>query len=155
MKKLKNKCAINALASELGCEKETAELVYKRIQARRPMKKQTAIEHAVKFLHRHKYEIIDRNLPRFGVDIVAWDRWKDSIVFIKVKPHESPMAYARRLRPAPKAKRDQQRKAIRSWLRENKWRGAYRFDTIDIYGADNNPNPVIDHIFDIKIFAKK
>ena len=42
MKKAKNEGAANALATELGCEKETAELVYKRIQARRLVKMLTA-----------------------------------------------------------------------------------------------------------------
>lgn len=38
MKKAKEEGMVNALAAELGCEKETAELVYKRIQARRLVK---------------------------------------------------------------------------------------------------------------------
>lgn len=38
MKKAKEEGVVNALAAELGCEKETAELVYKRIQARRLVK---------------------------------------------------------------------------------------------------------------------
>lgn len=42
MKKAKNEGVVNALAAELGCEKETAELVYKRIQARRLVKMLTA-----------------------------------------------------------------------------------------------------------------
>ena len=42
MKKAKNEGVTNALAAELGCEKETAELVYKRIQARRLVKMLTA-----------------------------------------------------------------------------------------------------------------
>lgn len=119
------------------------------------MKKQTAITHAVKFILRHKYEIIDRSLSRSSVDIIAWDRRRETMTFIEVKPHEKPTAYARRLRPMPKVKRATQRKAIRSWLRENKWHGAHRFDTIEVYGAEGNPNPVIDHIQDIKIFEKK
>ena len=42
MKKAKNEGVTNALAAELGCEKETAELVYQRIQARRLVKMLTA-----------------------------------------------------------------------------------------------------------------
>lgn len=118
------------------------------------MKKQTATEHAVKFLRRNKYEIIDRSISRQNVDIVAWDRHRNEIVFIEVKPHESLSAYARQLRPVPTARRSQQRKAVRSWLRENRWNGAYRMDAIEIYGTDDTADPVIDHIFDIKIFEK-
>ena len=115
---------------------------------------------ATEYLRRHDYEIVDRNSrpverdERLEIDIVAWDRKKDAMVFIEVKQHAEPSPYARRLQSVNKRKRMNLRRACNAWRRENRWRGAFRFDVIEIYGVPGGGKPVIDHIPDVELFAK-
>ena len=115
---------------------------------------------AVDHLRRHGYEIVDRNSrpverdERLEIDIVAWDRRKDAMVFVEVKQHAKPSPYARRLQSVNKRKRMNLRRACNAWRRTNKWRGAFRFDVIEIYGVPGGGEPVIDHISDVELFAK-
>ena len=115
---------------------------------------------AVDHLRRHGYEIVDRNSrpverdERLEIDIVAWDRRKDAMVFVEVKQHASLSPYARRLRSVDKRKRMNLRRACNAWRRTNKWHGAFRFDVIEIYGVPGGGKPVIDHIPDVELFAK-
>lgn len=115
---------------------------------------------AVDHLRRHGYEIVDRNSrpvdrdERLEIDIVAWDRRKDAMVFIEVKQHASLSPYARRLQSVNKRKRMNLRRACNAWRRTNKWHGAFRFDVIEIYGVPGGGKPVIDHISDVELFAK-
>ena len=115
---------------------------------------------AVDHLRRHGYEIVDRNSrpverdERLEIDIVAWDRRKDAMVFVEVKQHASLSPYARRLRSVDKRKRMNLRRACNAWRRTNRWRGAFRFDVIEIYGVPDGGKPVIDHIPDVELFAK-
>ena len=116
---------------------------------------------AVDHLRRHGYEIVDRNSrpverdERLEIDIVAWDRKKDAMVFLEVKQHAKPSPYARRLQSVNKRKRMNLRRACNAWRRANKWRGAFRFDVIEIYGVPGGGEPVIDHISDVELFAKR
>lgn len=116
---------------------------------------------ATEYLRRHGYEIVDRNSrpvegdERLEIDIVAWDRKKDAMVFIEVKQHAEPSPYARRLQSVNKRKRMNLRRACNAWRRENRWRGAFRFDVIEIYGVPGGGEPVIDHISDVELFAKR
>ena len=116
---------------------------------------------AVDHLRRHGYEIVDRNSrpverdERLEIDIVAWDRRKDAMVFIEVKQHAKPSPYARRLQSVNKRKRMNLRRACNAWRRTNRWRGAFRFDVIEIYGVPGGGEPVIDHISDVELFAKR
>ena len=116
---------------------------------------------AVDHLRRHGYEIIDRNSrpverdERLEIDIVAWDRKKDAMVFVEVKQHASLSPYARRLQSVNKRKRMNLRHACNAWRRTNRWRGAFRFDVIEIYGVPGGGEPVIDHISDVELFAKR
>ena len=116
---------------------------------------------AVDHLRRHGYEIVDRNSrpverdERLEIDIVAWDRRKDAMVFVEVKQHAKPSPYARRLQSVNKRKRMNLRRACNAWRRTNKWRGAFRFDVIEIYGAPGGGGPVIDHISGVELFAKR
>ena len=116
---------------------------------------------ATDYLRRHGYEIVDRNSrpverdERLEIDIVAWDRKKDAMVFIEVKQHAKPSPYARRLRSVDKRKRMNLRRACNAWRRTNKWHGAFRFDVIEIYGVPGGGEPVIDHISDVELFAKR
>ena len=116
---------------------------------------------ATDYLRRHGYEIVDRNSrpverdERLEIDIVAWDRRKDAMVFVEVKQHAEPSLYARRLRSVDKRKRMNLRRACNAWRRTNRWRGAFRFDVIEIYGVPGGGKPVIDHISDVELFAKR
>ena len=115
---------------------------------------------AVDHLRRHGYEIVDRNSrpverdERLEIDIVAWDSKKDAMVFVEVKQHASVSPYARRLQSVDKRKRMNLRRACNAWRRTNKWRGAFRFDVIEIYGVPGGGKPVIDHISNVELFAK-
>ena len=116
---------------------------------------------AVEHLRRGGYEIVDRNArpvdddERLEIDIVAWDRRKDAMVFVEVKQHASMSPYARRLQSVDKRKRMNLRRACNAWRRTNKWCGAFRFDVIEIYGVPGGGKPVIDHISDVELFAKR
>lgn len=116
---------------------------------------------AVGHLRRHGYEIVERNSRpvekdgRLEIDIVAWDRKKDAMVFVEVKQHAKPSPYARRLRSVDRRKRMNLRRACNAWRRVNKWHGAFRFDVIEIYGVPEGGAPVIDHISDVELFAKR
>ncbi len=116
---------------------------------------------AVGHLRRHGYEIVERNSHpvekdgRLEIDIVAWDRKKDAMVFVEVKQHAKPSPYARRLRSVDRRKRMNLRRACNAWRRVNKWHGAFRFDVIEIYGVPEGGAPVIDHISDVELFAKR
>lgn len=115
---------------------------------------------AVEHLRRHDYEIVERNSrpverdERLEIDIVAWDRKKDAMVFVEVKQHATLSPYARRLQSVNKRKRMNLRRACNAWRRTNKWHGAFRFDVIEIYGVPEGGKPVIDHVSDVELFAK-
>ena len=116
---------------------------------------------AVDYLRRHGYEIVDRNSrpvvkdERLEIDIVAWDRRKDEMVFVEVKQHAKPSPYARRLQSVNRRKRMNLRRACNAWRRANRWRGAFRFDVIEIYGGPGGGQPVIDQISNVELFAKR
>ena len=115
---------------------------------------------AVDYLRRHGYEIVERNSrpvmedERLEIDIIAWDRKKDAMVFVEVKQHAKPSPYARRLQSVNRRKRQNLRRACNAWRRANRWRGAFRFDVIEIYGVPGGGRPVIDQISDVELFAK-
>jgi len=115
---------------------------------------------AVDHLRRGGYEIVERNVrpverdERLEIDIVAWDRAKDAMVFVEVKQHARLSPYARRLRSVDARKRRNLLRACNAWRRVNKWHGAFRFDVIEIYGIPEGGRPVVDHISDVRLFAK-
>ncbi len=116
---------------------------------------------AVEFLRRRGYEIVDRNArpveqdARLEIDIVAWERQTDTMVFVEVKQHARPSAYARRLRSINRTKKANLRRACNAWRRVNRWRGAFRFDVLEIYGVPEGGPPVIDHIQNVELFAAR
>ena len=116
---------------------------------------------AVQHLRRHGYEIVDRNSrpverdERLEIDIVAWDRKNDAMVFVEVKQHAAASPYSRRLRSVDKRKRENLRRACNAWRRVNRWHGAFRFDVIEVYGVPEGGSPVIDHIEKVDLFAKR
>ena len=115
---------------------------------------------AVEFLRRQGFEIIDRNSrpvkddERLEIDVVAWDRASDTMVFVEVKQHARVSPYARRLRSVDRRKRQNLRRACGSWRRVNRWLGAYRFDVIEVYGTPEGGRPVVDHIRNVALFPK-
>lgn len=115
---------------------------------------------AAEFLRRGGYEIIDRNpCPvasdrRLEIDIVAWDSRAESLVFVEVKQHAEPSRYARRLQSVNRKKQLNLRRACNAWRRDKKWNGAYRFDVIEVYGVPEGGAPIIDHIKQVKLFAR-
>lgn len=115
---------------------------------------------AVEYLRRGGFEIIERNTRpverdgRLELDIVAWDRRSDTMVFVEVKQHAKPSPYARRLRSIDRRKKRNLLRACNAWRRVNKWHGAFRFDVIEIYGEPGGGRPVVDHISNVELFAK-
>lgn len=115
---------------------------------------------AVEYLRRNGYEIIDRNSRpverdlRLEIDIVAWDRRADEMVFVEVKQHAAHSPYERRLRSVDRGKFRNLRRACNCWRRMNRWFGSYRFDVIEIYGTPGRC-PEIDHIPDVRMFAAR
>ena len=115
---------------------------------------------AVEFLRRNGYEIVDRNArpvtgdERLEIDIVAFDWKSDAMVFVEVKQHAARTTYQRRLRSIDRGKRQNLRRACNAWRRVNKWRGGFRFDVIEVYGAPGR-KPEVDHIPHIELFTRK
>ena len=114
---------------------------------------------AVEHLRRSGFEIVDRNArpsakdARLEIDIVAWDREADAMVFVEVKQHSRVSPYAKRLQSIDRRKRCNLRRACGAWRRANRWLGAYRFDVIEVYGSPGGGRPVVDHIRNVALFA--
>jgi len=115
---------------------------------------------ATEYLRRGGYEIIERNPrpvvrdTRLEIDLVVWERQTDTMVFVEVKQHVRPSPYARRLQSVNRRKKENLRRACNAWLRINRWKGAYRFDVIEIYGVPEGGRPVIDHIVGVELFPR-
>ena len=116
---------------------------------------------AVEYLRRGGFEIVDRNPrpverdSRLEIDIVAWERKSDTMVFVEVKQHATVSPYARRLRSVDRTKKNNLRRACNAWRRVNKWHGSFRFDVIEIYGIPGGGRPVIDHIPNVELFTRR
>ena len=115
---------------------------------------------AADFLRRRGYIIVERNVhpcrkdERLEIDIVAYSREKDAIVFVEVKQHAEHSEYESRLRSIDRRKRMLMRRVCRSWLIKHKWEGAYRFDVIEVFGTPESKEPAeIDHIERVDIFV--
>jgi len=116
---------------------------------------------ATEHLRRHGYEIVDRNPhpvetdERLELDIVAWERKSDTMVFVEVKQHAALSPYARRLQSVDRRKKRNLLRACNAWRRINKWHGAFRLDVIEVYGIPEGGRPVIDHIRNVELFARR
>ncbi|MGN0855141.1 MAG: YraN family protein [Kiritimatiellia bacterium] len=117
---------------------------------------------AAEYLRIHGYEIVERNSrpccwdARREIDIVAYDRQFDIMVFVEVKQHRTHSERAHRLMSISRRKKILLRTACRAWLYANRWQGAHRFDVIEIYGQPDRPGKVeIDHIERVKLFEKQ
>ena len=116
---------------------------------------------AVEFLRVHGYEIMDRNVRpcsrdrRLEIDVVAYDRMYDVVAFVEVKQHAERSPLARRLRSVDRHKRDLLRRACRTWLAKERWRGGYRFDVIEVYGSPGKGSRTeIDHVPGVRLFER-
>ena len=116
---------------------------------------------AVEYLRVHGYEIVDRNVRpcrrdrRLEIDVIAYDRMYDVMAFVEVKQHAARSPLARRLRSVTRRKQDRLRRACRTWLVKERWRGGYRFDVIEVYGTPGTrAHAEIDHIPGVRLFEK-
>lgn len=116
---------------------------------------------AVEFLRVHGYEIVDRNVrpcsrdKRLEIDVVAYDRMYDVMAFVEVKQHAERSPLARRLRSVDRHKLDLLRRACRTWLAKERWRGGYRFDVIEVYGSPGKGvRAEIDHVPGVRLFER-
>lgn len=118
-------------------------------------------DRAASFLRKQGYVIVERNSrpclrdARLEVDIIAYDRQADLIIFVEVKQHSSRSLWQRRLRSVDRAKMDNLRRACRAWLKRNRWTGSYRFDVVEVYGVPGAGDPEIDHIERVNLFAAR
>ena len=115
---------------------------------------------ATEYLRRGGFEIVERNPRpvardgRLELDIVAWERKSDTMVFVEVKQHATLSPHARRMRSVDSRKRSNLLRACEAWRRANRWGGAYRFDVIEVYGVPGGGRPIVDHIPDVALFAR-
>jgi len=113
------------------------------------------------YLRSRGFEIIDRNSHpcerdrRLEIDIVAWEKSSDTMVFVEVKQHKSLSPYSRRLRSVDRRKKQNLRRAFNAWRRVNRWGGAYRFDVVEVYGEPSGGRPVVDHIANVELFPQR
>ena len=114
---------------------------------------------AASYLRRAGFEVIDRNSTpvkrdrRLEIDLVVWDPKSDTMVFVEVKQHAKLSPFARRLQSIDAAKKLNLLRACNAWRRVYRWRGAYRFDVIELYGTPEGGKPIIDHIESVQLFA--
>lgn len=135
---------------------------------RSPESKNVGVRHgawgedvAVEYLRIHGYEIIARNVRpcrkdrRLEVDIIAYDRLYDVLVFVEVKQHARRSPCARRLRSVDGRKRKLLYRACRTWIAKEHWKGGYRFDVIEVFGTPGSGVPAeIDHIPNVRLFER-
>lgn len=134
---------------------------------RRPDGGNIAVEHgrwgediAVSSLRRRGFEIIERNSRpckydrRLEIDIIAYDRRNDVMVFVEVKQHSSKSEWQRRMRSVNKRKLMNLRRACNAWKWENAYKGGFRFDVIEIYGEPGRGSPEVDHIERVCLFER-
>ena len=115
---------------------------------------------AVEFLRRAGYEIVERNSHpvkkdrRLDIDIVAFDRRNDSLVFVEVKQHARHSPFEKRLRSVDRRKKSNLLRACNAWRWKNSWQGSFRFDVVEVFGSPGEKSEV-DHIAHVELFADK
>jgi Holliday junction resolvase-like predicted endonuclease len=116
-------------------------------------------ELSAEYLRCRGYEIIERNARpvkkdhRLEIDIVAYDRQNEAMVFVEVKQHASHSPYEKRLRSVNKHKKINLLRACNAWRWKNAWNGNFRFDVIEVYGKIGG-EVEIDHISHVGLFVK-
>ncbi|MBO7482867.1 MAG: YraN family protein [Kiritimatiellae bacterium] len=132
----------------------------------RPEAANAGVEHgrwgedvAVEHLRSLGYVIVERNSRpcrwdrRLEIDVVAYDRKTDTMVFVEVKQHKAHSDRERRLRSIDRRKLDLLRKACRAWTGRNRWRGARRFDVVEVFGEPGG-RAEIDHVERVRLFER-
>lgn len=116
---------------------------------------------AVAALRRKGWVIVARNVhpcsedERLELDIIAYDRGADAMVFVEVKQHARHDDGGTRLRGIDRRKLMNLRRAATAWRLENKWHGAFRFDVIEVYGTPGCRTPEVDHIERVALFTPR
>jgi len=115
-------------------------------------------DRAVERLRQEGLEIIDRNVRpcrdrRLEIDVIAYDRALDAMVFVEVKQHARHSDAECRIRSVNRNKMRNLRLACNAWRRRNRWQGSYRFDVIEIFGVPGDRHPEIDHIRRVNLFV--
>jgi len=113
---------------------------------------------ACELLRAKGYEILERNSTpyardrRLEIDIVAYERESDTLVFVEVKQHAEHSPFATRLRSVDKRKLRNLRIVFNAWRRTENWEKGMRFDVIEIYGTPETGIKSIDHIESVRVF---
>jgi len=112
---------------------------------------------AVERLRLEGMEIIDRNVRpcrdrRLEIDVIAYDRETDAMVFVEVKQHAAHDESERRIRGVDSRKMRLLRRACNAWRRRNRWQGNYRFDVVEVFGTPGS-RPEIDHVRRVNLFT--
>jgi putative endonuclease len=116
---------------------------------------------AVAFLRQKGYEIIARNVRpcrrdrRLELDIVAYERGSQVLVFVEVKQHADHVDDESRIRGIDRRKLKNLRRAATCWRLSNRWSGPYRFDVVEVYGVPEYGSVEIDHIERVALFTDK
>jgi Holliday junction resolvase-like predicted endonuclease len=114
---------------------------------------------AVDALRRKGMIILERNSRpcradrRFEIDIIAYDKHSDAIVFVEVKQHRRRTDSQFRLRSVNRRKLSNLRRACKEWRMINSYFGAVRFDVVEIYGVPGEL-PEVDHITNVNLFVQ-
>lgn len=92
---------------------------------------------------------------RCEIDIIAFDPEECRVIFVEVKTHKAHSDFAGRLWRIDSRKKRNLLRASANWLIRRHWHGNFRFDVIEVYGEENGPPPVIDHIPNVRLFSEK
>jgi len=112
---------------------------------------------AVERLRLEGLEIVDRNVRpcrdrRLEIDVIAYDREADAMVFVEVKQHAVHSEGERRIRSVDSAKMRRLRTACNAWRRHNRWQGGFRFDVVEVFGTPGR-RPEVDHVRQVNMFT--
>ena len=97
------------------------------------------LDKCAEFLRKDCYEIVDldshpsKRDRRLTIDIVAYDRVKDAMVFVLVRSHKNRSLLTRMNNCYRYDALFNVRREGRVWLKSQKWKGKFRIDLIDIY----------------------
>lgn len=115
---------------------------------------------AAEVLRREGLVIIEMNSRphvwdrRLEIDIIAYERESDTMVFVEVKQHKTTSLRQRRLRSVNRKKLMNLKRACNAWRRVNSYFGGVRFDVVEIYGEPGDFHPMVDHIRNVNLFVK-
>lgn len=102
---------------------------------------------AVRFLHRHGYRVIGRNIRvgrRDEIDILAWDPEDRVLVFAEVKSRERNDDDYHPLLNATVEKRAALARSARRWVAMHEYPGGYRIDLLCVAGGE-----VTEHVVNL------